>query len=115
MRFFNRFFSIEKFMIIHSDNVEDAKIKFEAFEPFDLIFLDHDLGGEVYVNSEEKNTGNQFAKWLCQCKNLKNTQIIIHSLNYYGVQNMKNFLPKAIDIPFPILVNELITKKIIIE
>jgi len=102
-------------MIIHSDNVEEAKVKYDAFAPFDLIFLDHDLGGDVYVDSEEKNTGNQFAKWLCQSKSLKDTPIIIHSLNYYGVQNMKRFLPKALEIPFPILMDDLQKKKMVIE
>ena len=115
MKFFNSYFAIGNFMIIHSDNVEEAKIKFEAFEPFDLIFLDHDLGGQEFVDSREINTGAQFAKWLCQCKNLENIPIIIHSLNYYGAKNMKHFLPKALEIPFPILMDDLKKKKMVIE
>jgi len=47
---------------------------------FDIIFLDHDLGGQVYVDSEEENTGFQVAQHLPSTIN-NNTRVIIHSWN----------------------------------
>jgi CheY-like chemotaxis protein len=60
-------------------------------EKFDVIFLDHDLGGKVYVDSNEPNTGYQVAKIIPNTIN-KDSYIIIHSLNPVGIQNMMNEL-----------------------
>lgn len=50
------------------------------------IFLDHDLGGKVYVDSEEYNTGMTVAKWLA--KNKRDATVVIHSYNPVGARNM---------------------------
>lgn len=81
------------------DKVIDAKDALELMGPFDIIFLDHDLDDRVYVPSEEPNTGYQLAKWIAE-KNLKFDEIILHSLNPAGVQNMKAVLPEAKIVPF---------------
>jgi CheY-like chemotaxis protein len=65
---------------------------------FDLIFLDHDLGGQVYVNKDEKNTGSEVARWIREHPVV--CPIIIHSLNPAGAEYMKSILPKAVHIPF---------------
>jgi hypothetical protein len=65
---------------------------------WDLICLDHDLGGEVYVDSNELNTGYQVAKFLAT-KNPK-CLIIIHSSNFWGACNMMSVLPQADYIPY---------------
>lgn len=114
MKFFRWYFSVEKFQIFHADNVFDAEIIYEKEEPFDLLLLDHDLGGEVYVDSNNQNTGYQFAKFLIT-KDLKNIPLIIHSLNPYGVDNMKSLLPQAHCISFPILAHKLVNKEMVIE
>lgn len=67
-------------------------------DTFDYVFLDHDLGEKVMVPSG-KGTGYQVAEWLshnvkCQPKN-----IVIHSFNPAGAQNMKNVLPNAQIVP----------------
>lgn len=68
-------------------------------EKFDYIFLDHDLGGTVYANSDE-NSGYAVAKWLEENPDRQPDYIILHSLNPTGVANMKQALPKAKIIPF---------------
>jgi CheY-like chemotaxis protein len=63
-------------------------------EQFDIIFLDHDLGGEVFVASEEKNTGYQVALAIPDSINGQ-THVIIHSWNPIGAHRIKEVLPAA--------------------
>ena len=91
--------------IFISDNVEKAKILFANHWPYDTIFLDHDLDNRVYVDSNELNTGYRFACWMEE--NYRNSineqQIIIHSMNTVGAENIKGVLKKAETIPFNVL------------
>lgn len=58
---------------------------------FDLIFLDHDLGGEQMVGTEGKNTGSEVVRWMVA--NLRTyCPVIIHSLNYGAAVDMKQKL-----------------------
>ena len=84
-------------------HVHDADTCIEALienSLFDVIFLDHDLGGRVYVGTDEHNTGSTVAKWLAENPSKCSENIIIHSLNPAGRQNMKAILPHAIEYPF---------------
>lgn len=67
-----------------------AKKILDACE-FNIVFLDHDLGGKVYVNSEEENTGYQVAKYIPSTNNNK-TKVVIHSWNRCGAQRMLDVL-----------------------
>jgi len=94
--------------ITQTDDVEQAK-KILLSKQFDLIFLDHDLGGKVFVDSELPDTGYQIAKFIADNK-IKYQQIIIHSMNPIGAQNMLTILSKrssAVYIPFPLLAQRL--------
>lgn len=73
---------------------------------FGLMFLDHDLGGRVYVDSKDYNTGWWVAKYISE-NGIKSDQIIVHTLNYSGAQNMLSVLPEADYIPFISLVERL--------
>ncbi len=55
---------------------------------FDVIFLDHDLGGMAYVDSNEENTGYQVAKFIEE-NNLKFERIIIHTMNIKAADLME--------------------------
>lgn len=94
---FKRWFAVEHTLYI-TDNVEDAKKIYEEHAPFDTFLLDHDLGGEIYVDSEEENTGYQFAKWLSKKDVLmprmfiQSTMAYTHSLNTVGAQNIVDVL-----------------------
>ena len=65
-----------------------------AEEPWDVLFLDHDLGGTTYAPSGP-GTGYEVAKWLAEHEDRKPGQIVIHSFNAPGSQNMKSVLPEA--------------------
>lgn len=73
---------------------------------FDLIFLDHDLDNEVFVDSRMEldsgdwNTGYQVAKKLIDTVN-KDTVIIVHSMNPDGANNIARVRPEnTIKMPF---------------
>jgi N-acetyl-beta-hexosaminidase len=65
---------------------------FELFKPpYDLILLDHDLGGMQYVESDGvEETGYQFAKWMValEDKLYPDTAVIVHSYNPTGAANI---------------------------
>jgi len=72
---------------------------------YDAIFLDHDLGGKVMVKSGI-GTGYEVAEWIAE--NLEEVpQVILHSMNPVGVENMKSVLPTADVVPFHILLQNL--------
>lgn len=77
-------------------------------EKFDFIFLDHDLGGQVYVDSEDENTGFQLCKHLVKTENIA-TKVMIHSWNEPAAKKMMEFLnekKQAKVIYFPFVVPE---------
>lgn len=65
--------------------------------PYDIVLLDHDLGGETYVPSENENTGATFVRDLCQAADLKDMAdlFIVHSWNPDGSHLMANLLLDA--------------------
>lgn len=77
---------------------KDCIDKLEQEGPWDIIFLDHDLGGKVFVESGE-DTGWEVAKWISDNPEHEPKRIIIHSFNSAGATNMKRLLPKAEYIP----------------
>ncbi len=58
--------------------------------PYDLLLLDHDLGGQVYVDSSEEETGAAFCSWLHGREG--DPLIFIHSWNHPGAVNMQSIL-----------------------
>jgi len=67
---------------------------------YDLMFLDHDLEGKPYEDSDYENTGYQVAKMIPATLN-KDTRIIIHSMNPVGAENMKCIIGSSAErIPF---------------
>lgn len=86
-----------------ADSFDTAIRVFKEHKEFDIMFLDHDLGGKVYVSSNDPNTGYQVAKYMVE-NNITSKEIIVHSLNPAGVQNMLAVLPKhAIYVPYTLL------------
>jgi len=67
-------------------------------EKYDLIFLDHDLGGETYVPSGPE-TGYEMAQIISETVN-KDTPTIIHSCNHAGSTSISFVLPHAKRVPF---------------
>ena len=70
-----------------STSVPDAIAAFEP--PYDILCLDHDLDGRVYVDSAEENTGAGFVRWLIQNEiGLNGNPILVHSYNPAGAARM---------------------------
>lgn len=73
----------------------------------DFIFLDHDLGGRVYVSSDDSNVGTRIAEFLQAHEEFNNTKVYFHTQNRVGAQAMQVILPKGIIYPFPELIQNL--------
>tara|TARA_Y100000310_G_scaffold328692_1_gene397231 strand:- start:2526 stop:2897 length:372 start_codon:yes stop_codon:yes gene_type:complete len=61
---------------------------------WDICFLDHDLGGEQFVESGREDTGAGVARWIVENKP-KIDLIIVHSYNPDGAENMRSLLSQA--------------------
>jgi hypothetical protein len=66
----------------------------EESDKVDALFLDHDLGGEVYVDSSRKDCGMEVVRFIVENKP-KVSQIIVHTLNQNAGINMTNQLRNA--------------------
>jgi hypothetical protein len=52
-------------------------------EPWDEVYLDHDLGGEIFVDLNREDCGMAVVRWLCLAPrdHLKATRFVVHSHN----------------------------------
>ena len=81
---------------------EDAESAIKALDKdthYDVILLDHDLGGRVFVKSSDPNTGYQVAKHIKE-NNISYGQCITHTQNPAGGKNIVSVLGCEF-IPFP--------------
>lgn len=95
--------------VTYCDYVEDAKMLLKK-DKYDVIFLDHDLGGEIMVDSNDPNTGYQLAKWIRE-QGMTFDQIIIHTCNPIGGDNIQKEISgssaNVVRMPFPILIEAM--------
>lgn len=89
----------------HIDHAETLDIgrRMIRENKYDLIFLDHDLGGKEMVDSSDEDTGYYLARFIAADSKNRETPCIIHSCNPFGADNMANALPHAVKVPFPSL------------
>jgi hypothetical protein len=59
--------------------------------PYDLIYLDHDLGGLSMVDSHREETGAAFTRWMPPAGDHQPV-ITIHSYNFAGARTMAQTL-----------------------
>jgi len=85
---------------------KEAKSILKKESYWDIILLDHDLGGKVYVDSSKADTGYQVALHM-RDKKVKYGQCITHTQNSIGGKNIVSVLDKCQHIPFPKLANLL--------
>lgn len=73
-------------------NAEDAIFVLSRDEPFDLIFLDHDLEDMHYTpqgyQERPETTGDAVAQWLVANPEKRPKRAIVHSWNPDGAQRM---------------------------
>jgi ActR/RegA family two-component response regulator len=72
-------FSNSNNVITTVENAEECINKLKDFK-FDFISLDHDLGGEIFVDSSRKDTGMEVVRFLNSNKTNQGL-IIVHSYN----------------------------------
>lgn len=79
-------------------------------KPFDIIFLDHDLGIPEPLDPKSPETGYEVCKYFIEYKLQKQALIIIHSCNPVGAISMLNLLNesgyKAFLKPFTMIMHE---------
>jgi len=81
------------------DTAKDC-ITYLEKEKFDCIFLDHDFGGEIYVDLNDSNTGSAVARWMNCNDNLNSdTMVIIHSFNPAGAKYMNRLIKNSFIVP----------------
>jgi hypothetical protein len=89
---------------------EECIEEIHKMEDIDILFLDHDLGNEVYVDSEREDCGMEVVRWMIEKQPIVRT-IIVHSMNTPAAQNMVAALRdaryNAHAIPFPILLERI--------
>lgn len=81
--------------IVHVEHAYDAIEELKKHE-FDLICLDHDLGGKE-MEWDEEDCGMVVAEWISE--NLEYYNVIIHSFNEPAAKRMMQVLPMAKYIP----------------
>lgn len=94
--------------LFHADATfaESCAEAIEKFAPpYAVMSLDHDLGGKVFVNSAEENTGAGFCRWLPEkAPDMWSPVVVVHSYNPDGARTMMRTLAgkgyKAIQQPF---------------
>jgi ActR/RegA family two-component response regulator len=71
---------------------------------YDVICLDHDLGGDVMVNSDREDCGMEVVRWMVEAKPPAKV-VVLHSLNHVAAANMCAKLKQAgyfaVIKPFP--------------
>jgi hypothetical protein len=77
----------------------EAREKLLGFENrYDFFFLDHDLGGRVYLEPGDE-TGYAVARMLASA-GVPGCRVLIHSWNPAGTMAMKSLLPSSVCVPF---------------
>lgn len=61
-------------------------------ENYQLLMLDHDLGGSVFVDSSINNCGMAVVRWIEEHPISPNTKIVIHSMNIPAAECMASRL-----------------------
>lgn len=72
---------LKKFPYATTVTTAEACIEALKRHPWDVVWLDHDLGGEVYRNPKDKNCGMEVVRWLTEYITSVG-QIVVHTLNH---------------------------------
>lgn len=80
--------------VVQVKTAEEA-IKMLTREDFDLVCLDHDLGGRTFVDSNDsEGTGYTVAKAIVENKR-RPRQVVVHSFNPVGSERIERKLRAA--------------------
>lgn len=90
IRIFRQHYDVPGNLVVVCRTVTEA-IQALRTVSFEVVSLDHDLDGRVYVPSEEPNTGYQLAK-IIAASGLEFNQVLVHSFNQKGALKMLEVL-----------------------
>jgi hypothetical protein len=62
--------------------------------PWDLVSLDHDLAGEIFVDTSRDDCGMEVVRWMGQHRP-QVQQVIVHTLNFKAAEKMLELLSLA--------------------
>lgn len=63
-------------------------------QPWEVVHLDHDLGGEVYVDSNREDTGMEVVRWIL-ANRPRIGRIVVHTWNTVAGPRMSEDLRRA--------------------
>jgi len=87
--------------VVEFTTTAELAIEMLKSQTWDVLFLDHDLGGPAYVDSfGDVETGYTVAKWIFNNMDRKPKHVFIHSLNGPGALNIQNRIPGSLITPF---------------
>ena len=90
-----------------AETAEQAIKMLDKYSPYDLVHLDHDLGGKTFVPSDEVS-GYQVAKHIAQMSGDRlPKRVVVHSYNFAGAKNMMEALEGIVPVsyePFNLIV-----------
>jgi CheY-like chemotaxis protein len=66
---------------------EDAILQLKAMNEWGIVSLDHDLGGEVFVDSDREDCGMEVVRWIVK-NNPAIRRINIHTANHMAAPQM---------------------------
>lgn len=80
----------------HVWTVEECVNALLKEKPFDCVFLDHDLGGQIYVK-EVVGSGTEVAMFICSSLPQEQypREFCIHSWNPEGAKRMEEYISKT--------------------
>lgn len=75
------------FVPVIVSTAEDAIRELSHKDTWHYIFLDHDLGNEIYVDSSRKDCGMEVVRWLMK-NQIDTFAVVCHSHNEYARKEM---------------------------
>jgi CheY-like chemotaxis protein len=81
-----------------AETAEQAIRLLEKYSPYDVISLDHDLGGKIYCPSDDMS-GYAVAEYISKMSKEKMPkQVVVHSFNPDGAAKMKKVLQGVVPV-----------------
>lgn len=93
-----------EWQVVHAWTAQEAIDLASSQQPFDAMFLDHDLGDFAQVGTlapyEARHTltSMPFVDWLCQNPAKHPQLVVVHSWNTWGARDMANKLKASLGI-----------------
>lgn len=97
-------------MVKYAHTAQDCIKRIQEMEEISILFLDHDLGGEVYVDTDREDCGMEVVRWI-ENNNPLIRNIVVHSMNKPAademVQRLQDASYNASYVPFTVLIERI--------